>query len=257
MLDEIKQGRDLKKIGAPSENSKGGIIAQEDSGEFRRISIGERSMRKMNTLETLTEAVYERGKQMRRESRDEDMMRKVSTSTWINDDDDSSSSDKEIPKRLEPTHSVKTETKSDSKKMPPWKKSLLEQRQLEEEGKKQREKEEKEAKEKEQKSKVIIGDDGLPVPSWKAAMQNKKKQREEEERKAEEQKNSAYEAQFEGMPLWKRKLVEKRANEKAVEDAKAAEKDKELQDRLKIIAAMPQWKRELFLEKNPQYREML
>ena len=252
LLDEIKQGRELKRIAAPSESSRGGIIAEEETGALHRVSIGEKSMRRMNTLETLTEAVYERGKQMRRESREEAVTRKVSTSTWI-DDDCSSSSDKEIPKKLEPTHSVK-KIESPEGKLPPWKKSMLEQKRLDEEAKKLTE---LERKEKEQNKPPLMDDDGVPLPSWKAAMLNKKKEKELEEKKAKEQAASTYEAKFEGMPLWKRKLVEKRANEKAVEDAKTAEKQKEIQDKLSIIAAMPAWKRELFLEKNPQYREML
>lgn len=62
------------------------------------------------------------------------------------------------------------------------------------------------------------------------------------------------EAKFEGMPTWKQKLLKKRFETQALEEAKEREQARQKQEKAAEIAAMPEWKRKIFLEKNPQYR---
>ncbi len=65
------------------------------------------------------------------------------------------------------------------------------------------------------------------------------------------------EAKFKGMPDWKRKLVEKKMDERAIVQAEEQEGMAEVTKKLVQINAMPEWKRKIYLEKNPQYKELL
>ena len=59
------------------------------------------------------------------------------------------------------------------------------------------------------------------------------------------------------MPDWKRALVQKKLDEKAVRDEEEQEKHRDVNEKLESIRAMPDWKRKIYLEKNPQYKELL
>lgn len=59
------------------------------------------------------------------------------------------------------------------------------------------------------------------------------------------------------MPDWKRKLVEKKMEERAAVEAEEQVEQEEIREKLDKIRAMPDWKRKIFLEKNPQYKELL
>ena len=56
------------------------------------------------------------------------------------------------------------------------------------------------------------------------------------------------------MPAWKRNLVKKRRDEQAVSEAEKQRQQAEWEAKLAEIAAMPDWKRKMFLERNPQYK---
>ena len=53
--------------------------------------------------------------------------------------------------------------------------------------------------------------------------------------------------------MWKKKIVKKRKDEQAVADAARQEQEGDKQAKMAEIAAMPPWKKKLFLERNPQY----
>ena len=273
MLDEIKAGRNLNKIDLPEDTNRGGLLAQIREGkDLKKVDLDEmkKPIQHSTTLDTIAEAVYQRGSQMKRESRDEERERKVSDISW-KDDSDSAFSDDEEDKPVKQrssvkeskkharassgdfprlTHSIKEE--EEEKPIPAWKVAVLEKRKSH-----GVETEMRGDEEEEEKTPVIMGADGTPLPQWRAAMIAKKQEQEEAEENEKQKKLSLQEAKFEGVPLWKRKLMEKRAQEKETEEAKKREKQQELQDKLDTIAAMPAWKRELFFEKNPQYRDML
>lgn len=56
------------------------------------------------------------------------------------------------------------------------------------------------------------------------------------------------------MPAWKRGLVKKRRDEQAASEAVKQQQQEEWESKLAEIAAMPAWKRKMFLERNPQYK---
>ena len=60
--------------------------------------------------------------------------------------------------------------------------------------------------------------------------------------------------QPQNMPAWKRNLVKRRRDEQAVADAAKQQQQEEWEGKMAEIAAMPTWRRKIFLERNPQYR---
>ena len=56
------------------------------------------------------------------------------------------------------------------------------------------------------------------------------------------------------MPAWKCNIVKKRRDEQAAADAEKQQRQREWEAKLAEIAAMPPWKRKMFLERNPQYK---
>ena len=56
------------------------------------------------------------------------------------------------------------------------------------------------------------------------------------------------------MPAWKRNIVRKRRDEQATAYAVKQQQQEEWDAKMAEIAAMPAWKRKLFLERNPQYK---
>ncbi len=59
---------------------------------------------------------------------------------------------------------------------------------------------------------------------------------------------------FEGVPAWKRKLIKQKLDTRATQEAMRMEEERNRREKLAAIAAMPEWRRKLFLEKNPQYK---
>ena len=68
-----------------------------------------------------------------------------------------------------------------------------------------------------------------------------------------QRQETEYEAQFEGMPDWKRKLMKQRFDAKAAQEATERELEKQRGEKRAQIMSMPEWKRKLFLERNPKY----
>ena len=58
---------------------------------------------------------------------------------------------------------------------------------------------------------------------------------------------------MQNMPAWKKGIVRKRREEQAVSDAIRQQQQEEWDSKMAEIAAMPPWKRKIFLERNPQY----
>ena len=56
------------------------------------------------------------------------------------------------------------------------------------------------------------------------------------------------------MPDWKKMIVKKRREEQAASDAVRQEEDAQRYAKMAEIAAMPEWRRKLYLERNPQYK---
>lgn len=59
---------------------------------------------------------------------------------------------------------------------------------------------------------------------------------------------------FEGIPAWKKNLIKQKMSTRAAQEATKMEEERSRQEKLAEIAAMPEWKRKLFIEKNPQYK---
>ncbi len=62
---------------------------------------------------------------------------------------------------------------------------------------------------------------------------------------------------FEGVPAWKKKLIKQKLDSRATQEAAMMEAEGERRDKLAAIAAMPEWRKKIFLEKNPQYKTQL
>ena len=56
------------------------------------------------------------------------------------------------------------------------------------------------------------------------------------------------------MPDWKKKLMQQRLDAKASQEAVERELDRQRGEKRAQILSMPEWKRKLFLERNPQYQ---
>ena len=56
------------------------------------------------------------------------------------------------------------------------------------------------------------------------------------------------------IPAWKRNIVQKKREEQAATDASRQQQQDEWESKMAEIAAMPTWKRSIFLERNPQYK---
>ena len=133
----------------------------------------------------------------------------------------------------------KAETQEGTQSMPAWKVALL--------NKKKDQTESKTAPPPEDSAKPaaqsIEGDEA--IPSWKAALIKKKQTKPSSE--------SVSQDPLAGVPEWKQKLLKQKMEAKAVEERAMLEKRKMEEEKRLEIAAMPAWKRELYLKKNPQY----
>ena len=56
------------------------------------------------------------------------------------------------------------------------------------------------------------------------------------------------------MPAWKKSIVKKKREEQLVSNVAQQQQQDEWEAKMAEIAAMPTWKRSLFLERNPQYK---
>ena len=161
-----------------------------------------------------------------------------------------------------PTHSIAEESENESdeaeepkeeKPLPAWKRALMERRQ------KKEEEEVKDESSHEDKSRPVsmVGEDGKPLPTWKAAMYAKRQEKEESAKRDEERRKELEESKYKGVPAWKRKLMEKKSQEREAKERKQQKKNQEMEDKLNEIRSMPQWKRDIFLQKNPEYVDKL
>lgn len=89
----------------------------------------------------------------------------------------------------------------------------------------------------------IDGDEA--IPSWKVALIKKKQTKPSSE--------SAIQDPFAGIPEWKQKLLKQKMEAKAAEEKAMLEKRRMEEEKRAEVAAMPGWKRELYIKKNPQY----
>ena len=133
----------------------------------------------------------------------------------------------------------KQQDNEEESKLPAWKASLLKRKQ---------EGQEEDAADQEPAPKVIEGSDKMPA--WKAALLNKKQEAEEKERL---EKIAREEGKYQHLPEWKIKLVKKKEAEKEAAANIERAKNQAMLDKKAEIAAMPEWKRKLFLQKNPEY----
>lgn len=73
---------------------------------------------------------------------------------------------------------------------------------------------------------------------------------------AEEQlRQKEEEVMFEGVPEWKKQLIKQKMAVKAAQEETEKQQLREKEAKQAEIAAMPEWKRKIFLQKNPQYAQ--
>ena len=99
--------------------------------------------------------------------------------------------------------------------------------------------------------KVDENDDS--IPAWKAALLKKQQDKMTLVEREEQLKLEKEETMFEGIPEWKKKLLKKKMAAKAAQEEIEQQEKREKEAKWAEIAAMPEWRRKIFLKKNPQY----
>ena len=61
------------------------------------------------------------------------------------------------------------------------------------------------------------------------------------------------EAKLDGVPEWKREIMAKKLAQQEAARAVEMEKKREVEDKIALVRAMPEWRRKLFLQKNPDF----
>ena len=98
---------------------------------------------------------------------------------------------------------------------------------------------------------VALDEEDEDLPEWKQKLLYQKRLRATAEVRAKKQAERDEEVRFLGVPEWKVKLIKKKEAEKAVLEESEREHQAERHERLARIASMPEWKRKLYMAKNP------
>lgn len=98
---------------------------------------------------------------------------------------------------------------------------------------------------------IALDEEDEDLPEWKQKLLYQKRLRATAEIRAQKQAERDEEERFLGVPEWKVKLIKKKEAEKAVVEECEKEKQAERHERLARIASMPEWKRKLYMAKNP------
>lgn len=115
---------------------------------------------------------------------------------------------------------------------------------------------------------LVAATDGNNIPEWKRAMLARKQQAAMVSRSTlgpkmhvtflqakvqdEESQKQADEAKWEGVPAWKRKLLEGKDQKKAKEMEPELQKQRKEAEKQAKLDAMPEWKRNLLLKKQQE-----
>ena len=98
---------------------------------------------------------------------------------------------------------------------------------------------------------VALDEEDEDLPEWKQKLLYQKRLRATAEVRAKKQAERDEEERFLGVPEWKVKLIKKKEAEKAVMEESEREHQAERHERLTRIASMPEWKKKLYMAKNP------
>ena len=98
---------------------------------------------------------------------------------------------------------------------------------------------------------IALDEEDEDLPEWKQKLLYQKRLRATAEIRAQKQAERDEEERFLGVPEWKVKLIKKKEAEKAVAEEYEKEQHAEKHERLARIASMPEWKRKLYMAKNP------
>lgn len=98
---------------------------------------------------------------------------------------------------------------------------------------------------------VALDEEDEDLPEWKQKLLYQKRLRATAEVRAKKQAERDEEERFSGVPEWKVKLIKKKEAEKAVLEESEREHQAERHEKLSRIASMPEWKRKLYMAKNP------
>lgn len=69
--------------------------------------------------------------------------------------------------------------------------------------------------------------------------------------RAQEEAVKMEEARFKGLPAWKVKLMKKKETDRMAREEEDRVRNAAKQEKMDKIASMPEWKRKLYLAKNP------
>ena len=131
-------------------------------------------------------------------------------------------------------------------KIPAWKAALLKRREEKQVG-----------SDPEKVIKLLEEEDPLDandsIPAWKKAMLKKKQLQAKELEEDRARKQAVMQAKFEGVPEWKKEIMMKKQAQQEAAQAVEMEKKKEEKEKLDMVRQMPEWKRKLFLQKNPDF----
>ena len=98
---------------------------------------------------------------------------------------------------------------------------------------------------------IAMDEEDEDLPEWKQKLLYQKRLRATAEVRAKKQAERDEEERFLGFPEWKVKLIKKKEAERAVMEESEREQQAERHERRARIAAMPEWKRKLYMAKNP------